>query len=239
MNVTMDREQEQTVTVFSHASTSDDYRALEGLHLGLALLDSFDPSAEGFVPLGEDLLNRFLRGSPSPGRIALALEEKEKKMEERRAVGPELLGRMSNIRLPWAAKLQVHFRESRSASTTRPRAFVTVGARAARRLELLKAIRDASALTADGEAKEIKYWRSAHVWAVFQVAPVEALEVLLRSVQTGHLGREILSVLLGRIHEMVPFLISFCKFVSAFLPQAHPQTFFSCWETWIISKEAC
>ncbi|KAF6829492.1 hypothetical protein CPLU01_07898 [Colletotrichum plurivorum] len=230
MSATADPEQEQAaVAAYSHSSTFDDYRSLEGLHLGLALLDNFDPSAEVFVPLGEDLLNRFLRGSPSPVLTALRQEEEEKEKKERRSVGPELFERMKNNKLPWVAKLKVLFCKRRSERSERPsppgpEKFITVGARAAHRLKLLKAIRVASAITVDGEVKEIKYWGSAHVWAVFQVAPVAALEKLLRKVRTGRVKRESLELMLREIYWNVQFLIHICNAVNPPKPTASAAT---------------
>ncbi|KAF6790725.1 hypothetical protein CMUS01_16254 [Colletotrichum musicola] len=231
MSATAHPEPEQAaIAVFSHSSTFEDYRTLQGLHLGLALLDTVDFSAEAFVPLGEDLVDRFLRGSPSPLLKTLRDEEKKKKKkEERRAVGPELFERMDNLKLPWVAKLKVHFCKRRSERSERPsppdpEEFITVGATAARRLELLKAIRVASALTVDGEVKEIKYWGSAHVWAVFQVAPVAALEKLLRKVRTGRVKRESLELMLREIFWSVQFLIHICNAVNPPKPTASAAT---------------
>ncbi|KAF6797047.1 hypothetical protein CSOJ01_13029 [Colletotrichum sojae] len=231
MSATADNEQEQAaVVVFSHSSTFEDYRTLPGLHLGLALLDSFDPSAETFVPLGEDLVNRFLRGSPSPLLRSLRQEEKEKKKEERRAVGPELFERMDDLKLPWAAELKIHFRKRLSEWSAKPSppdpedSFITVGARTARRLELFKAIRVASAIMVDGEVQEIKYWGTAHVWAVFQVAPVGELEALLRKVRTGRVKRESLEVMLREIFWSVQFLINVCNAVEPPKPTASTAT---------------
>lgn len=211
--------------LFYLSSASVDKYAVGGLHLTLAILDSFDAgrTAAGAVPAGaQPFLRRYLCGSPRPFPVYLQERETEKCMDELRALGPELFARVDKLRKPWGATLKVRFPPRRQPPerppVSRAPKIITVGPVAARRMELWQELRAVEMRCRDGgHARVDDGMLTAHVWAAVQVAPVGALEILLSALRKECMLWEELDAILANCDYFLPYLVRSCELLRPFL----------------------